>query len=154
MTKVRGFGAEGERQYGACKRAGLEHLLHKLREGMGANLIASVLSLASRTPSTAFRGRTLPARSPKFSPASPASSTLLTAAPPSSSSVDEAPPPPPSVLLSRARVRQGDHLGLLYFAIAITPLLRALAARFPALEVDAYCDDVTITAPDEALPKD
>ena len=45
MAKVRGFGAEGERQYGVCKRAMLERLLHKLREGMGAKLIASVLSI-------------------------------------------------------------------------------------------------------------
>ena len=45
MAKVRGLGAEGERQYGVCKQAGLERLLHKLREGMDTKLIASVLSL-------------------------------------------------------------------------------------------------------------
>ena len=35
----------GLRANASTKRAGLERLLHKLREGMGANLIASVLSL-------------------------------------------------------------------------------------------------------------
>ena len=152
MAKVRGLGAEGERQYGVCKQAGLERLLHKLREGMDTKLIASVLFLdfknAFNSVSRAHIAREVAKVLPRLSRffhlaySRPAKLFLRRRG------------APPAVLLSRAGVRQGDPLGSLYFAIAIAPLLRALAARFPALDVDAYCDDVTVTAPDEALPKD
>ena len=119
---------------------------------MGANLIASVLSLdfknafnsVSRAHIAREVAKVLPCLSRFFHLAYSRPAKLFI----------RRRGAPPAVFFSRAGVRQGNPLGSLYFAIAITPLLRALAARFPALEVDAYCDDVSITAPDEALPKD
>jgi hypothetical protein len=52
---------------------------------------------------------------------------------------------------SERGVRQGDPLGPLFFSLALHPILVQVAAEFPAYQLVAYMDDVSILGPAEKM---